>query len=213
MKLDPAKGRFLSALCFSLFCHSFLLVDVAWQGGSAPVVVDNPVFSVVIRQQVQVREAIGIRHSSGEIISAIPEAGGAEANGALVNIQPTQNETSAIKNESAQIAVQPPLPFIDSGTLDIHPVPRSAPNLISAAQRALQGSGKPIRIRVYILESGMVYRVSILQHDERDQDAADLIADALKRTGFVPGRLNGHDVATYMELEFKTGPNISGPRS
>lgn len=88
--------------------------------------------------------------------------------------------------------------------LDVRPLPKSAPD-----DRVLDDvarSGLPIRIRVFVEADGGVSNVTVLSHAPGDDDAASAVAAMFRDTAFIPGRLAGNDVASFVDIELSLEP-------
>jgi outer membrane biosynthesis protein TonB len=84
------------------------------------------------------------------------------------------------------------------GELDRAALPRSSPDLDKLAGSAW--SGLPLRVRLFIDAKGTVVDVQVMKSNE-DPDLLDRVREMLLATGFIPGRLNGADVASFKDLE------------
>ena len=88
------------------------------------------------------------------------------------------------------------------GELDRAALPISSPDLDKLAGSAW--SGLPLRVRLFIDAKGTVVDVRVLRSNE-DPDVLDRVRQMLLATGFIPGRLNGADVASFKDLELSLG--------
>lgn len=100
--------------------------------------------------------------------------------------------------------------FMPSSELDRAALPRSTPDISSLAGQSW--SGLPVRLRLFIDAQGTVVDVRVLRSNE-DPELLDRLRRMLLATGFIPGRLNGADVASYKDIELNVGPITSGPDS
>jgi hypothetical protein len=83
--------------------------------------------------------------------------------------------------------------------LDRRPLVRSAPD--DERIHGVSATGQPVRVRVFIDERGNVADVEILEVASGDLAVAQRIADMFRDTGFIPGRLDGRDVASFVDIE------------
>lgn len=79
------------------------------------------------------------------------------------------------------------------------PLPKSAPD--STPLAGVPNSGLPIRLRLFVDARGAVAKVEVLQASQFDAEAVARLKDVFLATGFVPGRSNGVDVASYLDIE------------
>jgi hypothetical protein len=121
------------------------------------------------------------------------------------------SDRAATEGGSATIEVPPAgdpgMRYQPADGLDMAPVPASEPDLapVAAAFRQLA----PVRVRIYVSTFGPPDRIEILSPAT---DALSLaLQDALAATNFLPGRLAGHDVAAYIELEIRAELLVAGP--
>lgn len=78
-------------------------------------------------------------------------------------------------------------------------MPKSAPD--SASLAGVASSGLPIRLRLFVDARGVVAKVEVLHANEFDAEAVARLKEVFRATGFIPGRFNGVDVASYMDIE------------
>ncbi|WP_338416852.1 hypothetical protein [uncultured Sphaerotilus sp.] len=98
----------------------------------------------------------------------------------------------------------PPSPFLPASGLDRRPTPVSAPDprwLDALANQT--GSGLPLRLRLFITAAGEVVDVEPVQVSELDGFALPALQAMFRDTAFLPGRVQGRDVASQMELEIQ----------
>jgi hypothetical protein len=88
--------------------------------------------------------------------------------------------------------------------LDMPPMPRSAPD--AAMVEDVGHSGMPIRLRLYVEADGTVSDIELQFALDEDEPAAQALADMFRATGFLPGRLHGRDVASYLDVEIDSLP-------
>jgi hypothetical protein len=98
--------------------------------------------------------------------------------------------------------------YIAAHDLDQKMVTASEPDFSDAMAR--HPVFAPVRLRVYVSTLGPPDRVEVLSG--APQVGADL-ADALRRTRFVPGKRGGRDVAAFVDLEFSAAPVITAAAS
>lgn len=91
--------------------------------------------------------------------------------------------------------------FLPDSALQRGALPVSQPDL--DAIEGLQFSGLPIRLRLFIDESGRVVRIDTLRGSADDAEAIERLKRMFAATAFVPGRLAGRDVASYQDLDFR----------
>jgi hypothetical protein len=86
-----------------------------------------------------------------------------------------------------------------SHVLDVAPIPVSAPD-----ERHVQDahrSGLPIRVRLFIEDDGKVSDGIVLAAAPGDEQAAQSVLEMFRETAFIPGRLDGRDVASFIDIE------------
>lgn len=141
-------------------------------------------------------------------------AGGSVPDVTLVVAQPSQHaeataapesvatvaDSSAASNDSA---------YLPTSLLDSRPLPRSAPN--EAYVDNVHKSGLPIRVRLFIEPTGMVSTVDVLSVAPGDEDAAAQVVAMFRDTAFSPGRRQGIDVASFMDIEVVLEPKLPEP--
>ena len=87
-----------------------------------------------------------------------------------------------------------PVSLVDRG-----PLPKSEPDLLRINEKSV--TNRPIKLRIYIDRFGKVDHVATLIADELDDDFARAVAEIFRATVFLPGRLQGVDVATFIDIE------------
>lgn len=98
----------------------------------------------------------------------------------------------------------PPGPFLPASGLDRRPTPVSAPDTRWLDALANQtGSGLPLRLRLFITAAGEVVEVEPVQVSELDTFALPALQAMFRDTAFLPGRVQGRDVASQIELELR----------
>ena len=86
-----------------------------------------------------------------------------------------------------------------SRTLDVSPLPRSSPDL--SVLTGSSSSGLPLRLRLFVDEHGHVVEVLATQVAPGDEEVVQRLRRMFLETLFLPGKLNGADVPSYMDLE------------
>ncbi len=122
-------------------------------------------------------------------------------------------ESDAVISEvrDTQNAVLQPPVFLDPGLLEVKPIPRSAPDFSDISAEVGNRPVLPITLRIFVLDSGRVYRVQILKVQDEDRWVADKLVAALLKTGFVAGQQNGIEVSVWQDLQFSfVPPNTHG---
>jgi hypothetical protein len=88
--------------------------------------------------------------------------------------------------------------YLSADKVDVAPVPVSAPDT-----RSLQGMVVPhpqVGLRIYVDAWGKVQEVMVKVPDE-DRIAYEPLRQMFFATGFIPGRKDRQDVATYLDIE------------
>lgn len=85
--------------------------------------------------------------------------------------------------------------------LDRPPLPLSAPD--ETLLEAVAATGMPVRLRLYIETDGRVSTVQVLAASEFDREAAARMQQMFLATAFMPGRVDGRDVASFMDVEVR----------
>jgi hypothetical protein len=99
-------------------------------------------------------------------------------------------------------AAAPPSPFLPARVLDRRPAPVSAPDPRWLDELAHQpGSGLPLRLRLFITAAGEVVGVEPVEVSALDAVALPALQAMFRDTAFLPGRVQGRDVASQIELE------------
>ena len=92
--------------------------------------------------------------------------------------------------------------YVSGHTLEIGPLPAGSPDFSRAADHPVLAGA--VVLRVYVSTFGPPDRVEV-RGTPNDLDFARELRLALERTSFLPGRLRGHDVAAYVDYEFRAG--------
>lgn len=100
-------------------------------------------------------------------------------------------------------AAQPDL-FLPASWLERRPTPLSAPDPRWLDELANQpGSGLPLRLRLLITAAGEVVGVEPVQVSALDAFALPALQAMFRDTAFLPGRYQGRDVASQIDLELQ----------
>lgn len=94
--------------------------------------------------------------------------------------------------------------YLASRDLDMPPLPRSAPDDEQVV--GMQGSGLPIRLRLFIEADGRVSSVTALQAAHADGPLVERLREMFVRTAFIPGRRAGRDVAAFLDIAIEPDP-------
>ena len=119
--------------------------------------------------------------------------------------------TPAEPRESVSLA-QPPvadiaMKHLPTSALDLPPMPRSAPD--EQYVEHVHRSGLPIKVRLFIDASGSVTETSLLGAAPGDEDAAEQVVAMFRDTAFSPGRLQGREVASFIDIELVLEPTLT----
>jgi hypothetical protein len=90
--------------------------------------------------------------------------------------------------------------FLPSAVLDRSAFPIGAPD----QGKYLTGSdipAIPFRLRLYVDEQGAVVKVEVKRPTPIDEASLQPVKDMFMATPFVPGRLKGRDVPSYLDIE------------
>jgi hypothetical protein len=90
-------------------------------------------------------------------------------------------------------------PHLPTVQLDIGPMPRSSPD--DSRLEGSHRSGLPMRMRLFVDADGEVSRVDVLSSAPGDEETAQRVATMFRETAFTPGRLDGQDVASFIDIE------------
>lgn len=94
-----------------------------------------------------------------------------------------------------------PADFVPSSALDTPVVPMSAPD--TSRLDGLSFSGQRILLRLFIDGTGRVQDIHTLQSAPEDAPAVEQIKAMLRDTAYIPGRLQGKQVAVQLDLELQ----------
>lgn len=107
---------------------------------------------------------------------------------------------STSRQQQTPIASEITSPFyFPVNLLDRGPLPKSEPDLLHINEKSV--TNRPIKLRIYIDRFGKVDNVATLIADELDDDFARAAAEIFRATVFLPGRMQGVDVATFIDIE------------
>ncbi len=95
---------------------------------------------------------------------------------------------------------------LPTSALDVPPMPRSAPD--EQYVEHVHHSGLPIQVRLYIDASGGVTEASLLGAAPGDEEAAEQVMAMFRGTAFSPGRLQGREVASFIDIELVLEPTL-----
>jgi hypothetical protein len=97
-------------------------------------------------------------------------------------------------------------PHLPTAKLDIGPMPRSSPD--DSRLEGSHRSGLPMRVRLFVDAGGAVSRVDVLSSAPGDEETAQRVAMMFRETAFTPGRLDGRDVASFIDIEIVLDPDM-----
>ncbi|WP_326940523.1 hypothetical protein [Actimicrobium sp. GrIS 1.19] len=89
--------------------------------------------------------------------------------------------------------------FFSASSMERGPSPVSEPDQSLMTERSV--TGLPVRLRLYIDRFGVVVDVTAIQTSEQDQAFVDNLIGMFKATAFLPGRRDGMDMPSYLDLE------------
>jgi hypothetical protein len=106
-----------------------------------------------------------------------------------------------VQPRAAQAAASMPASreHLPTSALDVGPMPRSSPD--ERHVENVHKSGLPIRIRLFVEDDGRVSATEVLSVVTGDEDVAQSVILMFQETAFIPGRLNGRDVASFIDIE------------
>ena len=196
-----AFSGWLGAACLSVAAHAGIL---AWLPHAEPV---GPAPSSQAPGTMHVRllapepepESSTPREAS---IVATNMASPPQSKPAALDQASTKKRAPSARSESAKSEPAPVDPwssYLPSGTLDLPPLPRSSPDL--TVLTGTSSSGLPLRLRLFVDEHGHVVEVLATQVSPGDEEVVARLRLMFLETLFLPGKLNGADVASYMDLE------------
>jgi hypothetical protein len=95
---------------------------------------------------------------------------------------------------------------LPTSELDVPPMPRSAPD--EQYVEHVHRSGLPMQVRLYIDAIGSVTETSLLGAAPGDEEAAKQVMAMFRETAFSPGRLQGREVASFIDIELVLEPTL-----
>lgn len=95
-------------------------------------------------------------------------------------------------------------PFLPPSSLDQAALPKSGPSLESLDD--IPTTGMPIRLRLYIDETGVVQQVVPLEFAPDDEAAVFQLQRVFMDTTFLPGQRQGKYVRSYLDIEITPNP-------
>jgi hypothetical protein len=96
--------------------------------------------------------------------------------------------------------------YLPTSVLDIRPMPRSAPD--ESRVEHVHKSGLPIRVRLYVEPNGSVSSGDIRSVAPGDEESAAQVIAMFRDTAFSPGRLQGREVASFIDIEIVLEPKL-----
>lgn len=137
-----------------------------------------------------------------EVLSATPAAPAPVRSPAPIPAPPVKPATRTVDNTAPDGPASPPVTFLPADRLDRRPTPVSAPDLRWLDALADQPvSGLPLRLRLFITAVGDVVAVEPVEVSELDAFALPALEAMFRDTAYVPGRYQGRDVASQIDLE------------
>ncbi|MEX8518487.1 MAG: hypothetical protein AB3X44_08230 [Leptothrix sp. (in: b-proteobacteria)] len=101
-----------------------------------------------------------------------------------------------------------PATYLPASALDRPALPRSAPDTHLLDDVPL--SGLPLQLRLYIDRNGQVTEVQLLQAHPDDAAALAALQRMFSATAYIPGRLAGQDVASFVDIEIHISAGDGG---
>ena len=89
--------------------------------------------------------------------------------------------------------------YLPSNMLERRATPVSEPDI--AELQGVTTSGLPVRLRIFINRFGQVVEVEAFEVGPLDDDFSIALREMFLRTAFLPGRRDGVDVASYLDIE------------
>ena len=121
---------------------------------------------------------------------------------APVPAPPVKPATRTVDDTAPDEPATSPVTFLPADRLDRRPTPVSAPDLRWLDALADQPvSGLPLRLRLFITATGEVVAVEPVEVSELDAFALPALEAMFRDTAYVPGRYQGRDVASQIDLE------------
>lgn len=93
--------------------------------------------------------------------------------------------------------------YLPSNQLDViaGPVSEPAYHILDG----VQSSGRPIRLRLFIDANGNLKEIRVIHAEDGDSAAVTRIRAMFFTTAFLPGRRNGKDTASYIDVDINIG--------
>jgi hypothetical protein len=160
--------------------------------------------SMAMPETPQRDAAVTQRSALDAVPSAAPTPRGSAARAGPARTAPavSREPAPAAPPSSAEAAIE----HLPTSALDVPPMPRSAPaeQYVEHAHR----SGLPMQIRIYIDARGSVTEASLLGVAPGDEEAAEQVMAMFRETAFSPGRLQGREVASFIDIELVLEPAL-----
>lgn len=141
--------------------------------------------------------------------AAAPAAASTQRASAL-RAEPARPAPVALAETPTTQAPQPvadaAIEHLPTSALDVPPMPRSAPD--EQYVEHVHRSGLPIQVRLFIDGSGTVTETSLLGAAPGDEEAAEQVMVMFRETAFSPGRLQGREVASFIDIELVLEPTL-----
>jgi len=101
--------------------------------------------------------------------------------------------------------------FLPSDAMDQVAVPVSWPDLNILTN--VQGTGLPIRLRLFVDAYGTIQDIQVVQADGIDEITIDQLKQMFYATKFIAGRRNGKDTPSYLDIQLSITDLGSAPMS
>ena len=136
------------------------------------------------------------------VLPATPAAPAPVRSPAPIPAPPVKPATRTVDDTAPDEPATSPVTFLPADRLDRRPTPVSAPDLRWLDALADQPvSGLPLRLRLFITAAGEVVAVEPVEVSELDAFALPALEAMFRDTAYVPGRYQGRDVASQIDLE------------
>ena len=137
-----------------------------------------------------------------EVLPATTAAPAPVRSPAPIPAPPVKPATGTVDDPAPNEPANPPVTFLPADRLDRRPTPVSAPDLRWLDALADQPvSGLPLRLRLFVTAAGEVVAVEPVEVSELDAFALPALEAMFRDTAYVPGRYQGRDVASQIDLE------------
>jgi hypothetical protein len=206
------KGRFalsgLTVVC--VVAHAVVIGGLSGTGRSAPV----HVAGALATMQIQIVPMPSTQVQAPQPELDVPTSSASRAQAVAQRAGPTPESPSRPLSAQKPALDVPALATIDAAAdrflptsvLDIRPMPRSAPD--ESRVEHVHKSGVPIRVRLYVESTGFVSSGDILSVAPGDEESAEQLIAMFRDTAFSPGRLQGREVASFIDLEIVLEPKL-----